>query len=550
MKARLLSFLFLFVLTSGYGATLLFQKNAADSLAYYSNKVERPTGQNDLESAYAYFLKYRENAVLRKDTLAMIYGLQRLATIERSVGLQVESESSAVEALQLADKKKLTPYLKALKASVYNHLGILYKEQGLYAKAQTLYEQSLAHTETARDSMIVYLNLGNILLKESKYDQSELYFEKALRFVPRVTDSVNIARVWTGMGYVKHKQQAEGGLSLMREALELRKRIEDLKGLYSGYKYLSVYYDEISKPKAAAAYRDSAYATATLLKSPLFKEDALKLLIQSGSNQEAQTYIALSDSLEKANVASKNKFTLIKYDFDTLNRKVLENKLVAQKAQSKSVMLLFAILIVVLLSIGFMFWLQSHNRKKRLKEVYATESRISSRVHDEVANTVYHIMAKVQSKPVEQETLLDDLEEIYLKTRQISRDNSVVFTEDFSTSLKDLFQSFQSEQVNIVVRGLSKVQWNHFSELKKITLYKVLQELMINMRKHSKASIAAVSFDQTGQKLHIQYTDNGQGSMLKKQLGLQITENRIRSIEGSITFETAPEKGFKVKMVM
>lgn len=50
--------------------------------------------------------------------------------------------------------------------------------------------------------------------------------------------------------------------------------------------------------------------------------------------------------------------------------------------------------------------------------------------------------------------------------------------------------------------------------------------------------------------MQINYSDNGIGTdnLLNLKNGLQNAENRILSINGTINFDTAPEKGFKVKI--
>jgi signal transduction histidine kinase len=59
-----------------------------------------------------------------------------------------------------------------------------------------------------------------------------------------------------------------------------------------------------------------------------------------------------------------------------------------------------------------------------------------------------------------------------------------------------------------------------------------------------------VSVRSDGKKTEIKFTDNGVGTVLKKQNGLQNAENRIFALKGSITFETEPGKGFQAKIVM
>lgn len=83
--------------------------------------------------------------------------------------------------------------------------------------------------------------------------------------------------------------------------------------------------------------------------------------------------------------------------------------------------------------------------------------------------------------------------------------------------------------------------------MKKIILYRVLQELMINMKKHSHSTFVILSFSEKDNGIEIVYKDNGIGLgeiESKRKNGLLNVENRIYSIAGKLTFES--EKGVKV----
>ncbi|WP_438711057.1 ATP-binding protein [Aquimarina muelleri] len=85
----------------------------------------------------------------------------------------------------------------------------------------------------------------------------------------------------------------------------------------------------------------------------------------------------------------------------------------------------------------------------------------------------------------------------------------------------------------------------------KITVYRVLQELMTNMQKHSKASLVKLVFSNTKDFLNIKYTDNGVGvteEHVKSKNGLRNTENRIRAIRGTLIFESEKDKGFTAEI--
>ena len=72
---------------------------------------------------------------------------------------------------------------------------------------------------------------------------------------------------------------------------------------------------------------------------------------------------------------------------------------------------------------------------------------------------------------------------------------------------------------------------------------------MINMNKHSRASLVAIIFSEEKKFLKIQYSDNGIGASeesLKLGNGIQNMENRILSVRGKFNFEAEQEKGLKI----
>ena len=70
---------------------------------------------------------------------------------------------------------------------------------------------------------------------------------------------------------------------------------------------------------------------------------------------------------------------------------------------------------------------------------------------------------------------------------------------------------------------------------------------MINMKKHSQCSVVFITLSNNNKNIEIKYADNGIGIKEQKfKNGLQNVENRIESINGTITFES--NKGLKVKI--
>jgi hypothetical protein len=158
-------------------------------------------------------------------------------------------------------------------------------------------------------------------------------------------------------------------------------------------------------------------------------------------------------------------------------------------------------------------------------------------------------MNKVQYTEEPKELLLDDLEKVYLLTRDISHQNNTIETGGkFVDSLKALLTTFNTNTTTIILKNISDVKLELLSKDKQIEIYRILQELMVNMQKHSNATLVVISFKNSGSQYFINYSDNGKGvneTGVKIKSGLKNVETRIKSINGSINFETSLNKGFK-----
>jgi signal transduction histidine kinase len=202
--------------------------------------------------------------------------------------------------------------------------------------------------------------------------------------------------------------------------------------------------------------------------------------------------------------------------------------------------------------------LKALNKKEKIQTSYDTETRIAKKLHDELANDVYHTMAFAETQDLtssqNKEILLNNLDTIYSRTRNISKENGTIATgTQFVESLKEMMSGFNTDAINVLINGMDTVDWNTLESNKKIIVYRVIQELLVNMKKHSQCSLAIITFKKSENKLLIDYSDNGLGATFDKinsRNGLQNVENRILSINGTITFDTESNKGFKTSLTI
>jgi len=122
--------------------------------------------------------------------------------------------------------------------------------------------------------------------------------------------------------------------------------------------------------------------------------------------------------------------------------------------------------------------------------------------------------------------------------RSLSESGLVPALEDMlENSLGNTNIKYQFEHFGITQR---------FDEDIEIAIYRIAQELINNVIKHSKASKVNVQLFKTGSDVLLIVEDNGQGMNItdhKKGIGLMNISSRLDTINGNVNFEPSPENG-------
>ncbi|MFG6686033.1 tetratricopeptide repeat protein [Mariniflexile sp. HNIBRBA6329] len=536
-------------------------KKAQDSsnlLLAYRKLADYSRLSDSLLNAYSYYQEHKALNVLFRDSLGIIRDLRFMSSIQYKLGLLYESESTAVEAITLLDHLNESSATTDAKVGLYNHLGIIYKEIGNYDRALEHYNKLLSITKNIHYLNIIHGNVANVYKEQGNYNLALVEFKKVYENSIKSNNNKEIARALNNLAFVKSKLNYPEALSEMKKALEIRKKENDYSDLFSSYVALAEHFTDRNNKIQAKIYSNKAYEISLKTKNKLDRLKALSFIVELENGAKIREYKNLTDSIATAKQNNENKFAYIKYNYNKKEKeaqeikiKYIQSELKVAKEKSNKTIYQSVTLMVLMLTIFLYFIIKSRHKKEKLQEVYITESRISKKVHDEVANDVYHIMTKLQSDKSLKENILDDLEHVYFKTRDISKENSILDVhEDYNELLKDLLLSYKNDSINVITQNISKIDWNTLTELKKMTLFRVLQELMTNMRKHSYASLVVLSFKTSGKTIIIDYKDNGVGCNLIKHNGLRNTENRMASINGTITFESEPGNGFKVQITV
>jgi len=504
----------------------------------------------NIDSAFYYYNRSARLYLAEKDTLRAGYPLSQMAYLQKQQSDYFGGEATATEALNYLKNINGTQY----KAVLYTTLGMCYKERYSYDDALYYYRKAYSILKDSLGKCVVMNNIANIYVQKKEY-------QKAFGILRRVVKSdtiqkypLNKAMALSSLAGAFYAVGNDSAFSYMENALKIRKDINDVVGIASCYNHLGDYYSLQNKDKAIYNAKQ-AYKYATIANSPDNRIKALHVLIRNSTNSQSYTlqYIALQDSLQKVRMQDKTQFAKIKYDSKNIHKDNMRLKKQDALNKTQKTILLIVTFFTILTAALIYFIQKLRHKKAKVLEVYNAESRISKKIHDELANDIFNVMSFAQTQgfhdPAKQEKLLQNLDNVYSKTRDISRENNTIDTgTGFGIVLKEMLADYNNELTRVTVINYSSVHWDTIGSHKKITIYRVLQELMVNMKKHSQASLVTLMFANTGKKITLQYSDNGKGfkeSKLIYKNGLQNAENRILAIDGNVTFDNTTN-GLKV----
>ncbi|MDP5062274.1 MAG: tetratricopeptide repeat protein [Maribacter sp.] len=522
----------------------------SDSSLFFRNAIVNPVEPQDLPSGINFFTKQKENHLELQDTLKVIYDLRLLSIAEFKIGNNFNSENHVVEALNLINSMATKDTLINARVGLYNQLGRIYRTSNNFNEAINSFDKALQIATKLKDSVIILNNKGNIYTDELSYSKAlEIY--RLLHQKQSQLNNYELGLVVDNLGHVQAKLNQPDALKNLKRAFDIREKNNDIIGLHSSTTHLSQYYLDRKDTTNALVFAEKTLALSNKINSSSFKIEAINLLMNLNRNPLVHEYIRLNDSITNAKQIAENKNAFLKYNVAEEQKKTQASILLQEIESRKRLAYQALAFIIFLILVGSYFIYRNRYRKAKIEEIYKTETRIAKKVHDEVANDMYKVMTSLENNSGIDSKVIDEMEKIYTKTRDISRENSAIdLRNDFDLQLNDLLLGYKNNKVNVITRNLSKMPWNTVSEHKKTAIYRVLQELMTNMRKHSQASFVTLIFKKEGSKIQIIYRDNGVGCDLFKKNGLQHTESRIASLNGTINFESKQGDGFKASIII
>lgn len=144
--------------------------------------------------------------------------------------------------------------------------------------------------------------------------------------------------------------------------------------------------------------------------------------------------------------------------------------------------------------------------------------------------------------------LMKDVDRIYEDIRGISHNlmPKTLSKLGLYPAIDELVNQFRTAAPQIKFNYYRKTSANHFSETATINIFRVIQELLANVVKHSEATEVTLQLIKHSDSLMISVEDDGKGfdtREVKSGIGLTSVESRVQMLNGTLSIDAAPQNG-------
>jgi two-component system, NarL family, sensor kinase len=540
----------------------------------------------DKENYDTAILLYNNAIAIRKemkDDLGIAKLYNKIGIVYQRQGVFDKALEFQYASLKLFEKEKNdygTSYAQ-------NNIGILNQNLGRYKEAIEYYNKSIAIKEKINDQIGVagtLSNIANIYFLTKEYTKAEVAFNKSIAIAREIQDKEYLANALNNLGklYIANKQYNKA-LEKINESLQLREALSDTKGIVSCLNNLGDIYVDLKEFNKA----DSLYNKGLLLGKkavncmPEVNDIYLalsNLYEMQGDNAKALTYFKLYNTTKDSLYTDKvgQTFAELETKYKTLEK---EKQIKEQQFQitKKNYWIISIAVAVALMSliVYLLYRRYKHKQQSKLQQeimhqqqlatqavLMAEENerqRIAIDLHDGIGQTMsaakmnisalqneFHNLNLSQKQAFEKVISLVD--ESCKEVRAVS--HSMMPNALLKNGLTNAIRAFIHQIDNKVIKidvHTEGLQEKLNSNVETV-LYRVVQECVNNVIKHSGANHLDIALIKDADGLSVTIEDNGKGFDTNDKsklegIGIKNILSRIQYLNGTVEWQSQTNKG-------
>ena len=476
-----------------------------------------------------------------------------------------------------------------LNIEYFNFLAKIFADSQNFDKAIYYNKLALQKSKLLKDTVNItksLIRLGSFYYAKNEEDSAKIFFRKVTYYPVNSKTETRIANAYNNLGVIAQNQDNfDLAKHWAKEALKLKIKQKDIVGIaYSNVNLGNLYhfqgdyetaidnYEEAFTTIDADDSKDVMYLKRIIFENLSVSYDSLK------DYENAYGFLYKSYQLKKdqsdEQVAENIAAVEAKY-----NLAIEEQRTEEQKSKTFRAQVLFygmAFITLTFLVLAFIFYknykLTEQNKLDQIHNNLQTRiinatidakekerKSIAEILHDSVSALLSSANLHLQASksqlngkaPVEISKAQEIVNEASVKIRDLSHEliSSVLLKFGLSFAIHDLCEKYSNSELEFISDDNGIKRYDQQFEIK---IYNIIEELINNILKHSKAGNASINLiERNGDKLIIQIIDDGRGFDVKRArgkdgLGLSHIDARIKIMKGVFNINSKVGEGTSI----
>jgi len=510
----------------------------------YANLANTYQYKGEYPKAIKYYIKSIKIFEKTKDSAIISQSYQNLSAV------YTQFINKKLEFFYLKKAEQFMPKANKVQlALLYGDIGLGFIRYNNFAESLSYFKKAEAIAVKENNNELwfyVTRNFGEYYRIKKEYKKAIPYYEKAFKLADSAVDIIrkgDLMYIVSGL-YLNDGNYSKA-LELANQSLELSRKIDASEFEYKTLKRLSEIHNKLNQPQKAYAFLEKSYA----LKDTVFSHNHL----------EETTLLQTKFETEKKDKSiAEQQVKLKKQELDLI------------KSQKEKEIYFIISLSFILISMGIYFSFKQRQKIKN-KEIVALQQqqeiaklealidgeenerrRIAQELHDglngDLSAIKYRLSTLEESglSPIDAENLtkvINMIDESCAQVRSISHNLMPSSILDYG-----LLETVKEYCIKINNSDSFKIDFQTFgnyislSKNNETVIYRIIQELITNILKHSKATEAMIQFNYREDELFITVEDNGIGfdkNTISNGIGHKNIKTRIDFLNAQLDVDSS-----------